>query len=72
MFFLLPRTHSSDKLLKLLYPDQKSSATLRTRDLSADLADERLYLFGSVSTEKKQRSVKARPTITNTFKVEVQ
>ena len=57
MHFVLIRSKSSSKLLKVMYSDSKSSAVVNAEDLSMDMAGDRLYAFGNVSTEEGPKSL---------------
>ena len=51
-------TKSSEKLLKTLRVDSKNAAILRLCDIDNGLKGEKLYVFGSVSTEWSSKSIK--------------
>ena len=51
-------TKSSEKLLKTMRLDSKNAAILRLSDIDVGLKSEKLYVFGSVSTEWSSKSIK--------------
>ncbi|CAE7717113.1 unnamed protein product [Symbiodinium sp. CCMP2456] len=56
--FMRAGCSSSKKLLEGMYSDSRSSAVIAATSLSKELAGERIFAFGSVSTEQGPKSVK--------------
>ncbi|CAE7035549.1 unnamed protein product [Symbiodinium sp. CCMP2592] len=50
---------SSEKLLGAMFSDSRSCAIIAATSLTKELAGERIYAFGSISTEQSPKSVKA-------------